>query len=77
MLDGSSVQIFDAAKAGPVNEAPGTVVDVGENGIVIAAAGGSILAKRVRAGSGGKMAAAEFAHAQGIAPGTRFAVRPT
>jgi methionyl-tRNA formyltransferase len=76
-LDGSSIQIFDAAKAGPVNEAPGTVVAVDEKGIVIAAAGGSILAKRVRAGNGGKMAAAEFARAQGIAPGARFTVRPS
>lgn len=74
-LDGTSIQIFDAAKAGPVKESPGTVAAVREDGIVVAAAGGSILVKRVRIGSGEKTLAAEFAHGRGIAPGTRLAVR--
>lgn len=75
LLDGTSIQIFDAAKAGAVKLSPGTVAAVGDDGIVIAAAGGSIIVKRVRVGNGDKTLAADFARARGIAPGTRFAAR--
>jgi len=75
VLDGTTVQIFDAAKAGPVKESPGTVVSVDDDGLRIAASGGSILARRIRAGSGEKTPGTDFARAGGIKPGSRFAVR--
>lgn len=76
VLNGTTVQIFDAAKAAPVKESPGTVVAIDADGLRIAASGGSIIAKRLRAASGEKTAAPDFARAVGIAPGARFAPRP-
>lgn len=74
-LDGTTVQIYDAALGMAAPAAPGTVVSVAEDGIAVAAAGGSIIARRLRAG-GDKMTAGNFAHAYGVVPGTRFAVTP-
>jgi methionyl-tRNA formyltransferase len=60
--DGKTLQIFDAAKLpAAAGVRPGEIIDAGPEGIAIAAAGGRILALRVRAEGGQKTTAAEFA----------------
>ena len=66
---GIALQIFDAARTDAADGTPGTVVAVDDEGITIAATGGGIIAKRVRAQGGGKITAAEFATEQKIAVG--------
>lgn len=68
---GAEVQVFDAARRageGP----PGTVVAVSAEGVTVQAAGGRVLLKRVRAGAGAKVPAADWAAAAGLAPGSRL-----
>lgn len=68
---GAEVQIFDSALAAGSGE-PGAVVSADDKGIVVAASGGAILVKRVRAAGGQKIAAAEFAKSSGLKAGDRF-----
>jgi methionyl-tRNA formyltransferase len=68
---GAEVQIFDSALAAGTGE-PGTVLSVDDKGIAVAANGGAILVKRVRAAGGQKIAAAEFAKSSGLKAGDRF-----
>lgn len=68
-IAGSKVEIFDAARAEGAGR-PGEVLSIGSEGVTIAAGGGAILAKRVRAAGGPKIAAAEFAASTGLARGT-------
>jgi methionyl-tRNA formyltransferase len=68
---GRTVQLYDAAKVAG-GGAPGEVMDVTGEGFTVAAAGGGIFIKRVRAEGEGKIAASEFAAAAGIAKGTRL-----
>jgi methionyl-tRNA formyltransferase len=70
-LGGKTLQIFDSAPADASGE-PGTITDVSDAGITVAADGGGILVKRVRFDGGDKTGAAEFASAQGLAAGTRL-----
>ena len=70
-LGGTTLQIFDSAKVDAAGE-PGTVTDVSDAGITVAAAGGGILVKRVRYGGGDKTGAADFASAQSLAAGSRL-----
>lgn len=67
---GNEVKIYDVAKQDG-DGAPGDVVSVGEDGVVVQADGGRILVKRVRA-DGGKVPAAEWAAAAGIEAGQKF-----
>ena len=69
---GKTLQIFDSAKLDDAAGAPGEVVDVSADGIAVAAAGGGILVKRVRAEGGQKVAAGEFATEAGLAKGERL-----
>ena len=69
------VRLYDARRATGVGRgvAPGTVLDVGAEGLVIATAtDGAVRCARAR-GGGPKAAAAEVAAAEGITPGSRFA----
>lgn len=70
---GKRLRLFDARRvAGGTSVAPGTVVDIGPQGIVIAAGdGGAVRCARAR-GGGAKATAAEVASAEGIEPGSRF-----
>lgn len=65
--NGAEVKVFDSAK-GTASGAPGTVLDVSDDGITVAAGEGSITMKRVRA-DGGKIPAAEYAAASGLKAG--------
>lgn len=68
-IAGSKVEIFDAARTEGAGR-PGEVLSIGSEGVTIAAGGGAILAKRVRAAGGPKIAAAEFAASTGLRRGT-------
>ena len=70
-LNGQEVKIFDSAKIA-VTGSPGEVVAVSDEGVAVAAAGGGILVKKVRPAGAGKIAASEFAAAEGVAVGSRF-----
>lgn len=70
---GSRLRLFEpkrsAASAG--GALPGTVLEIGPEGIVVAAGSGVVRCKRLR-GDGPKAAAAEVASAIGLTPGTRL-----
>ncbi len=66
------LQIYDAAKAAGGGGAPGEVTDVSGQGFTVAAGGGGIFIRRVRAEGGEKIAASEFAAAGGVTKGTRL-----
>lgn len=68
---GKRLQIFDAARA-EGSGAPGTVLAAGADGIAIAAAGGAILAKRVRGEGGEKVKAGDYAAEAGLKEGDRL-----
>jgi methionyl-tRNA formyltransferase len=68
---GKPVRLFDAALGHAVPGTPGSVVECGAGGMVIALRGGSLRVKRVRA-EAGKEAAEMFAARVGLAPGGRF-----
>jgi methionyl-tRNA formyltransferase len=68
---GAEVQIFDSAKTSGSGK-PGEVLAVDDKGITIAAGGGAILAKRVRAAGGQKIAAGEYAKSAGLKAGDTF-----
>jgi len=69
---GKTLQIFDSAKLDDTSGAPGEVVDVSADGITVAAGGGGILVKRVRAEGGQKVLAREFATDADLAKGERL-----
>lgn len=71
-LDGKTLQIFDAARIDGDAGTPGEVVDVSEEGVSIAAEGGRILVKRLRAEGGDKITSAEFAASGALSKGTRL-----
>jgi methionyl-tRNA formyltransferase len=70
-INGTKLDIYDAAKTNDSGK-PGTVLAISPVGMTIAAHGGGILAKRVKAPDGKKIAAAEWAAAAGIVPGDTF-----
>jgi methionyl-tRNA formyltransferase len=66
-------KVFDCERrpvSGP--QAPGTVLDVTDEGFLVLGCGGSIFVKRVQPAGAGKMAAAEFAATAGIQAGERL-----
>lgn len=71
-LEGATFQIFDAAKLERSDSQPGRVIDVTEDGFVVAADGGAILVKRVRPQGGEKIAATAFLAAGGPGIGTQL-----
>ena len=68
---GEELQIYDS-RPGTDTGNPGVVVSVSEEGVCVAAEGGSVLVKRVRPKGGDKMAAAEWAASAGISVGTKL-----
>jgi methionyl-tRNA formyltransferase len=70
-INGVKLDIYDSAKAAG-SGAPGRILAIDEQGLTIAAAGGAILAKRVRAPGGQKIAASEYAKAAGLEVGDAF-----
>lgn len=65
------MQVFDSRRRDGEG-APGTVVEVSSDGVLVQANGGRILLQRVRPKGGDKVAAAEWAKAAGMAPGRRL-----
>ncbi|MEM8792896.1 MAG: methionyl-tRNA formyltransferase [Pseudomonadota bacterium] len=68
---GSEIQVFDARRS-DAEGTPGEVVSVSEDGVTVAAQGGSILVKRVRPAGEGKIPATEWAQNAGITAGTKL-----
>lgn len=70
---GQQIKVFDCerrAVSGP--ETPGTVLEIADDGFLVAASGGSILVKRVQPVGAGKMPAAEFAASTGLKVGDKL-----
>lgn len=75
---GRKLRFFDARKAEYTGSAaPGTVLQLDEQGIVVAAVGGALRARRLRWDPGVKRPAQEVAKEAGIQPGDSFLVEAT
>lgn len=68
---GQTLEIYDSARE-VGSGTPGTVLDIGPNGVLVAAQGGSIRIQRVKPDNGAKQTAAEFAAATSLAKGDRL-----
>ena len=66
-LNGAEVQVYDCARV-PGDGISSRVMEVSDEGVAVQCIGGRILIKRVRPAGEGKMAAAEWAAAAGLAP---------
>ena len=71
LYNGQPLRLYEARALVGGQYRPGVVEEVGADGIVIGAVGGAIRVKRVRVGER-KVAAAEFASQQHVAPGIRL-----
>lgn len=74
IVRGDKLRFFDARKktdGSPAAE-PGTVLEVGAEGLVVSAQGGVITVKRLRFGRGAKRAAADVVREIGLSVGFRF-----
>ena len=71
MIKGTKLDIYDAALVSGTGAA-GSILSVDATGITVAGNGGAILAKRVKAPDGKKIAAAEYAQAAGLVVGDAF-----
>lgn len=71
MIKGVKLDIYDAARV-EITGAPGTIVALASDGFTVAAHGGAIHVKRVKAPEGKKIGAAEYAAAAGLVVGDRF-----
>jgi methionyl-tRNA formyltransferase len=72
-FQGDEIKIFDCekrAESGP--EPPGTILAVADDGLLVAACGGSIFIKRVQPKGSGKVTAAEFAATSGLKVGHKL-----
>ena len=65
---GARLDIFDSQRLDEPGDAPGAVMEVGEEGVKVAAGGGQILVKRVRPAGQGKVPAIE----SGLVKGARL-----
>jgi methionyl-tRNA formyltransferase len=68
-IGGRVVQLFGSTKTGKAGGAPGEVVAVGPDGIVVACGGGQVRVNRVRAEGGQKVEAGAFASETGLKQG--------
>jgi len=75
LYKGGEAQFFDAAKRDG-GGAPGEIVAIDADGVTVAAPGGRILLKRVKAAGGQKIPAAEWAASAGVKIGDRFENAP-
>jgi formate--tetrahydrofolate ligase len=71
ILKGTRIDIFDCAKLDGSGN-PGEIMAITGEGIQVAAKGGRILVKRVRAAGGQKIPATEYAVSAGLKVGDRF-----
>jgi methionyl-tRNA formyltransferase len=72
-FNGQELKVFDCERR-PLSgqQAPGTVLEIGEDGFLVLGCGGSIFVKRVQPAGSGKAAAAEFAASAGLKVGDRL-----
>ena len=68
---GARIGIYDSARVDGAG-APGEIVAVSNDGMIVAAGGGAILIKRVSAFGGDKIDAIDFASQSGVVAGDRF-----
>ena len=71
IFNGNEVQIFDSQMIDASGK-PGEIMSTSNDGIVIAAGGGSILVQRLRPQDSGKITAQEFIETSGISAGASF-----
>ncbi len=72
-FSGQEFQVFDSALLpGDTGAAPGEIIAVTGEGFLVAAPGGAVLVKRVRAKGSPKTPAIEFAGQKGLQKGDRF-----
>jgi methionyl-tRNA formyltransferase len=71
MIKGVKLDIYDAARVG-LTGTPGSILALTSEGFTVAANGGAIHVKRVKAPDGKKIGAAEYAAAAGLAVGDTF-----
>ena len=71
MIKGVKLDIYDSSKTTSGGK-PGEIVSISADGMAIATGNGAILAKRVRAPGGQKIAAAEWAASAGVKVGDVF-----
>jgi methionyl-tRNA formyltransferase len=74
-LDGLVVECFEARVVDEGDAAPGEVVEISPDGMVVAARDGALRIRRVRVG-GEKVLAADWARTVGLRPGARFDTAP-
>ena len=66
-------KVFDSALLADVTHgSPGEILDITQDGFVVAAQGGAILVKRVQVAGAPKISASEFAEQAGLKPGDRL-----
>ena len=70
-IKGIKLDIYDSAKASGSGK-PGEVLSVSADGMAVAASGGAVLVKRVRAPGGQKITASEWAASAGVRAGDVF-----
>lgn len=69
---GKEVQVFDSRRSDATGGAPGEVIAIGDDGITVAANGGSILVQRVRPEGDKKISAKDFVTSSGLSVGAKF-----
>ncbi len=70
---GDTLQLYDASRSdADTGEDPGVVVEVADDGVRVAAQGGSLLMGRVKPRGGRKVAAHEWAASAGVSAGDRL-----
>lgn len=75
-INGVKLDLFEPQRVAGVSGAPGTIVAIDDGGMVVAASGGGVRVRRVRAAGGKKVTAAEWAKGAAIAAGARFGAVP-
>lgn len=71
-LNGAEVQVYDSRRRDGTGGAPGEVVSVSDDGVLVQAEGGRILVQRVRPKGSDKQDASAWAKAAGVTAGTRL-----
>jgi methionyl-tRNA formyltransferase len=70
-IKGQNIDVFDSARVSATGN-PGEILAISDQGVTVAATGGAIQIKRVRAADGKKIAAAEWSKGAGLKSGDRF-----
>ena len=76
LADGEQVRIFDVERRPDRQGAPGEILEVTPEGMLVGLQQGALLVKRLQPAGSGKVAAAAFAQERGLTPGRRFADAP-